>query len=403
MKKLLESTKGAVALALTVTLFGTTAFGVEPPSTTEAVETQAAEQTTPVLTYEEALEKAKKHSIDLIDLQKTNEFLEESKEDLWDATGSFTLPTYDYQKWVNDAVHGYTSAIYDTDSGMKKNKYATQVTNLMLEATLKSTFASIVENEANLELLKKAGDIEKTLYEQGQTKHRLGMISTYKLDQLKAEYEKSKKKIYQLEKSLEQMYISLNDTIGEPVDKEYIVEYDVEFEPYVLQGTLESYINAQINKDYSILLKEQAVQDAKFGTNYLAESTTNATNKLNKNSYESAKRALKAAKEEKEVAIRNAYVQLEQSEAAYEQAEADLVQAQADLKTTEVNFQAGNITKLTLEQAQLGVTKAENALDDLARVYDMQVFAFKNSSLIVGGGSGGSASSAAGSQEKDKK
>lgn len=388
MKKIIGGTKGAVALALTVTLFGTTAYAAESPSTTEAVEAQL-EQATPVLTYEEALEKAKKHSVDLIDLQKTNDFLEESKEDLWDAVGSFSIPTYDYQKWVNDAVYTYTSAVYDTDSGMTKNKYATQITNLLLEATLKSTFSSIAEAESNLELLKKNSEIQKTIYEQGQTKLSLGMLSQYKLDQLKADYEESKVNVYQLEKTLEQAYASLNNLMGESVDKTYTVEYNVEFEPYELSGTIETYINAAINSDYSILLKELAAEDAKFEQNYLAESTSNSANKSNKLSYGNAQRALKAAKEDKDIAIRNAYVQLQQSEAKYKQAESDLAQAQADLKTAEVNYQVGNITELALEQAQLGVTKNEIALQKLVNSYDMQVFAFKNTSLIGGTSSSG--------------
>lgn len=386
MKKIIGSTKGAVALALAVTLLSTTVYGAETPSTTEVVETQN-EQTTPVLTYEEALEKAKKHSVNLIDLQKTNEFLQESKEDLWDAVGSFSIPSYDYQKWVNEAVHGYTSAIYNTDSNMTKNKYYTQIENLALEVTLKSSFSSIVENEDNLELLKKTEETKKTLYEQGQTKYRLGMISKYKLDELKADYEKSKVNIYQVEKKIEQMYTSLNNLIGEPVDNKFKVEYNVEFEPYVLQGSLEGYINAQIKKDYSILLKEQAVEDAKFNKNYLSDSSNN--NKSNENSYESAQRSLKAAKEEKDIAIRNAYVQLQQSEASYTQAKSDLDQAQADLNKAEVNFKAGNITQITLDQLQLEVARNELVLENLARAYDMQVFSFKNPSLISGGSAGG--------------
>lgn len=387
MKKMIGSTKGVVALALAVTLFGTTAYGAETPSATEVAVTEAVAQDIPVLTYEQALEKAKKHSIKLIDLQKNNEFLQESKEDLWDVVGSFSVPTYDYQKWVNDAVYMYSSAVYNTDSGMTKNKYAAQIASLALEATLKNTFSSIVENEANLDLLKQTGELQKTLYEQGQTKYRLGMISQYKLDQLKAEYDASKVNIYQLEKTLEQMYMSLNNIIGESVDKKYKVEYDADFEPYVLQGSLEAYINAQMKKDYSILLQEQAVEDAKFNKNYLSESTPDSSNKSNKNSYESAQRNLKAAKEDKEIAIRNAYVQLQQTEANYNQAKADLAQAQADLKTAEVNYAAGNITKLTLDQAKLGVSQRELALEKLARAYDMQVFSFKNTDLIVGGGS----------------
>jgi outer membrane protein TolC len=288
---------------------------------------------------------------------------------------------------VDDAVYAYSSAIYTTNSSLTKNKYTTKITNLMLETTLKSTFSSIVQNEDNLELLKETSEIQKTLYEQGQKKYELGMTSQYKLDQLKADYEESKTNVYQLEMTLEQMYTSLNDLMGESVDKAYTVEYNVEFEPYVLAGTMEAFINASINSDYSILLKEQAVEDAKFTQNYLSESTDNSSNKSNEYSYESAKRALKAAKEDKGIAIRNAYVQLQQAEANYNQAKADLTQAQADLKTSEVNYQVGNITELALKQAQLAVTQKEIALEKIAYAYDMQVFAFKNSSLISSGSS----------------
>lgn len=392
MKKIVRSTRGVVALALTVALFGTTAYGAEAVSTTEAVATQG-EQGTAVLTYEEALEKAKKHSVELIDLQNSNDYLQETKEDLWDVVGSFSIPTYDYQKWVNDAVYSYTSGIYNTDSGMTSNKYREQITNLALEATLKSTFATIVENEETLDVTKEAMAIKKTIYEQGQTKYDLGMLSKYKLDQLKADYETSKVDVYQMEKSLDQLYTNLNNLIGESADKKYVVQYDVEFEPYVLQGTIETYINAAMNSDYSILLKKQAVEDAKFNRNYVSESTENATNKKNKLSYETAQRELKSAKEDKDIDIRNAYVQLKQSEANYNQAKADLEQAQADLKTAEVNYSVGNTTKLTLQQAQLRVTQKELALKKLARAYDMQVFTFKNTSLINGGSSSSGSSS----------
>ncbi|MFV0313700.1 MAG: TolC family protein, partial [Anaerotignum sp.] len=125
-----------------------------------------------------------------------------------------------------------------------------------------------------------------------------------------------------------------------------------------------------------------AVEDAKFTMNYLPESTTNAGNKSNKNTYETEQRALKSAKADKELALRNAYVQLEQSEANYNQAVADLARAEADYKVAEVTYNAGNTTLLTLQQAALGVEQAKNTVNQIALAYDMQVFSFENSSLI---------------------
>lgn len=395
MKKTIGSARGAVALALVVTLFGTTAYAAEATPTAQTVSTQG-EQAIPVVTFEEALQKVKSNSKDLVDLQKQSDFLQESKEDIWDAVGTFSTPTYEYQKWVDSGVYSYTSAIYSTNSNMTKNKYQTQSSNLAIEATLKGTFSNIVETEETLELLKETLAISKTIYEQGQTKNNLGMLSKFELDKLKATYDANKTKVYQLEKNLEQNYINLNNLMGESPDKKYTLEYNVEFEPYVLQGTIELYINAAMKNDLGILMAAQAVEDAKFNKNFVSENTMNTTNKENKLTYEVAQRAYKKAKEDKEIAIRNAYIQLQQSEANYNQLKADLEQTKATLKTAEVNYKIGNTTKLTLDQAQLAVTKDELALKSFARSYDMQVFAFKNTSLIAGGSAGTSGSSKSG-------
>lgn len=395
MKKIIGSARGAVALALVVTLFGTTAYAAEATPTAQTVSTQG-EQAIPVVTFEEALQKVKSNSKDLVDLQKQSDFLQESKEDIWDAVGTFSTPTYEYQKWVDSGVYSYTSAIYSTNSNMTKNRYQTQSSNLAIEATLKGTFSNIVETEETLELLKETLAISKTIYEQGQTKNNLGMLSKFELDKLKATYDANKTKVYQLEKNLEQNYINLNNLMGESPDKKYTLEYNVEFEPYVLQGTIELYINAAMKNDLGILMAAQAVEDAKFNKNFVSENTMNTTNKENKLTYEAAQRAYKKAKEDKDIAIRNAYIQLQQSEANYNQLKADLEQTKATLKTAEVSYKIGNTTKLTLDQAQLAVTKDELALKSFARSYDMQVFAFKNTSLIAGGSAGTSGSSKSG-------
>lgn len=391
MKKIIGSARGAVALTLVVTLFGTTAYGAEVAPTTQTVAAQG-EQAIPVLTFEEALKKVKNNSKDLVNLQKQSDFLQETKEDIWDAVGTFSTPTYEYQKWVDSGVHQYTSAIYSTNSGMTKNKYQTQSVNLAMESTLKGTFSTIVETEETLKLMKETLAISKTIYEQGQTKNNLGMLSKFELNKLKATYDANKTKVYQLEKNLEQSYINLNNLMGESPDKQYTLDYNVEFEPYVLQGTIELYINAAMKNDMDILVAAQAVEDAKFNKNFVSENTLNTTNKENKLTYEVAQRAYKKAKEDKDIAIRNAYIQLQQSEANYNQLKADLEQAKATLKTAEVNYRIGNTTKLTLDQAQLAVTKEEFALKSFARSYDMQVFAFKNTSLISGGSAAGSGS-----------
>lgn len=395
MKAFLYKVKGALALALAMSVCSTQVFAADPLSAVEqgVQEAPIAEVTEeevaplPTLTYEEALEKAKKHSPDLRDIQATADFLQETKEDLWDSVGYFNNVNYEYQKWVNDGWWAVTSAAFQTDLGMQQTSIGRKVQELALEVTVKSSFTTILSSQDTLELAQKNADMQKKLYQQGQAKYKLGLLSKYNLDQLQIAADQAQDQVTQLEASLEQTYIRLNNLMGEKTEARFTFVYDVEYEPYEMTQTMEQYINNKINNDLTIQLKELDVESAKFGKNYLKESSDGSEQNKNDLTYDQAKRALKTAKEEKEVAIRNAYLQLGQLETSYASAQADLTKAQADLRAAEVNYQAGNVTKITVEQAELGVLQAENALKQLTCQHDMQVFLFENPSLLSGSSS----------------
>lgn len=389
MKAFLYKAKGALALALAMSLCSTQVFaaealsaeqqGVQVAPVVEKTEEEVAPL--PTLTYEEALAKAKKHSPDLRDIQDTADFLQETKEDLWDS-GYFNMPTYDYQKWVNDGWWAVTSAAFQTDMGMQQNSIGRKLTELALEVTVKSYFTTILSDLDNLELVQKNADMQKKLYQQGQTKYRLGLLSKYNLDQLEIAANQAQDTVKQLEAKLEQEYIKLNNLMGEKSDQRFTFVYDVSYEPYKMNQTMDQYINDKTNNDLTIQLAELKLESAKFGKNYLKESTNSSEQNQNDLTYDQAKRALKTAKEDKALAIRNAYLQIQQLETAYASAQADLTKAQADYRAVQVNYQAGNVTKTAVEQAQMGVLKAEIALRQNAYNHDMLVFTFENPSLL---------------------
>lgn len=389
MKAFLYKAKGALALALAMSLCSTQVFaaealsaeqqGVQVAPVVEKTEEEVAPL--PTLTYEEALAKAKKHSPDLRDIQDTADFLQETKEDLWDS-GYFNMPTYDYQKWVNDGWWAVTSAAFQTDMGMQQNSIGRKLTELALEVTVKSYFTTILSDLDNLELVQKNADMQKKLYQQGQTKYSLGLLSKYNLDQLEIAANQAQDTVKQLEAKLEQEYIKLNNLMGEKSDQRFTFVYDVSYEPYKMNQTMDQYINDKTNNDLTIQLAELKLESAKFGKNYLKESTNSSEQNQNDLTYDQAKRALKTAKEDKALAIRNAYLQIQQLETAYASAQADLTKAQADYRAVQVNYQAGNVTKTAVEQAQMGVLKAEIALRQNAYNHDMLVFTFENPSLL---------------------
>lgn len=387
--------KGALALALSMALFSTTLFADTRAYAAQSA-AKAEENILPELTYEAALEKAKKHSPDLRDIADTAEFLQKTKEDLWDRVGYFDSPDYDYQRWVNDGWYMVTSSAFSTTTSMKQNSYGEAITKLGLEAGVKNYFITILSQEDNLELLKKNMELQQKLYKQGKTKYQLGLISKFDLDKLETETNNLADSITLVESALEQIYTQFNSLLGESPEKRYQLVYDVSYEPFTLNQTMDQYINGKVNASNTLKILELNVESAKFKKNYLPESSTGSEANQNNLSYDQAKRSLKTSKDDFALAIRNGYNAILQKETEYATAQAALKQAEADYHKAEVNYQAGNITALTLEQAQMGVDKAKNEIQQVVYDHDLAIFNFQNPDLLSGGTGASGASGASG-------
>ena len=390
MKKYFAKGKTVAATAMAALLVSTTAFAAEKPQesipATEILtieEAQALEaQKEKELTFEEAVELATKNSSDLRSVAETADYLQDLKEDIWDITGSFSVPTVSYQQWVDDDIYAIYSSIQNISSSMTKNRYSEELTKISLEATVKNYYTSIFSDQSSLELAKKDMAVKKTLWEQGQRKNQLGLLSDYDLNTLRSDYEQAQYNVTKLEMALEQEYLSFYNFIGEDREKDYTLVYDVEYAPYELSQPMTQYINSKMNTDYTIKLQEQAVEDAEFNKNYMSMSSTNATSANNKHSYEEAKRSLKTAKDSKELAIQNAYNSILSLESQYDSAVTTLEQAEAAQRAAEVNYKAGNTTAITLDQAALAVEQAQNAVTQLEYAHDMQIYQFENTELL---------------------
>lgn len=396
MKKHFAKGKTVAATAMAALLVSTTAFAAEKPQesipATEILtieEAQALEaQKEKELTFEEAVELATKNSSDLRSVAETADYLQDLKEDIWDITGSFSVPTVSYQQWVDDDIYAIYSSIQNISSSMTKNRYSEELTKISLEATVKNYYTSIFSDQSSLELAKKDMAVKKTLWEQGQRKNQLGLLSDYDLNTLRSDYEQAQYNVTKLEMALEQEYLSFYNFIGEDREKDYTLVYDVEYAPYELPQPMTQYINSKMNTDYTIKLQEQAVEDAEFNKNYMSMSSTNATSANNKHSYEEAKRSLKTAKDSKELAIQNAYNSILSLESQYDSAVTTLEQAEAAQRAAEVNYKAGNTTAITLDQAALAVEQAQNAVTQLEYAHDMQIYQFENTELLSSGTTG---------------
>ncbi len=386
----------ALATMLAVLLLSTTAFAAQTETTVNTEKTTVNTEASDIkkqkelpenaLTLDMAVDMAKKNSMDLRGSSDQAEYLQKLKEDIWDITGSFSVPSASYQQWVDPQIYGIYSSIQNISSNMTKNKYAEELTKLTLEASVKNQFTSILSDESALALKKKDTQLKKKLYEQGMLKNKLGMLSNYELQNLQHEYQQSEFDTVKLELALQQEYAAFYQLIGAEQHETFTLVYDAEYVPYTMTQTMEQYVFNKLNTDYTIKLQEQAVEDAKFGKNYLTWTTSGGEKAGKEYSFSEAQRSLKTAKQNKEVAIRNAYTTITQIESQYEAMQETLKQAQAAHRAASVNVRAGNAIPITLDQAALAVDQAENGLRQLEYAHDMQIYQFEHTELLAGGG-----------------
>lgn len=401
-KAFVYKAKGAVALALAMSMFCPQVFaaealsaeqqGVQAAPVKELTEEEIAAQQLPVLSYEEALAKAKKNSADLRDFDELIDVLYEERKDLRDDIGSLKQEKYEYQKWIDFSEWLDQAKIFASNTEMKSAYLQRDLQNLALEIGVKSSFVDILGQQDQIRLAQMNADMQQKLYEQAQVKHRLGMLSTYGtggLDEKRIAAEQAKNNLALAEAQLEQTYTNFNRLLGENAEERYELVYDVTYEPYEMQQTMSQYINDKLNNDdLTIKLMELSVEAAKFTTNLLPDEVVAGVSdpyeKDDRNNYDwdSAKRSLKTAKQQKEDKIQNAYLQIKQLETMRASAEADLKKAETTYRMVEVNYQAGNVTKTAVEQAEMGVINAQNALKTNAYNHDMLVFTFENPSLL---------------------
>ena len=383
--------KYKLALLLTLTMMmptATTAFAAET-STETAAESTSEEGTVSTeesgvwqLTYEEALELAEDNSSDLDNVAEKAEYLQDLKEDIWDITGSLSVPTVSYQQWVDDEVYSIYSQIQSISSSMTQNRYTEEITKLTLESTVKSYFTSILSDESSLEVAKKEAEVKKTQYLQGQTKNKMGLISDYDLRTLETDYKTAVDNVETLERTIKEEYRSFNQLLGISDDTEYELVYDIEYTPYEMGQSMTQYIQNKLNTDYTIKQLEQNVDDAEFNKNYMSMSSTNSQSASNKYSYEEAKSTLKTAKEDKELAIQNAYNEVQELENQYETAQRNLETAKSNLELAELNYSLGRNTALDVTKAELDVEEAENTLAQIVYSHDMKVYQLENTELL---------------------
>lgn len=333
-----------------------------------------------VITYDEAVKLAINNNSDLKSLADNVEYMEDAKASLVSSLG-YTAANSGGTMFVESSVLAYLTSIETMANNLSISKYSEQIVKAGAEYSVFGYFTSIKGSESALELMKDSYKIAAQNVTNSQLKYNLGMISNTELEALRNELSQTKANMDNLELSIKTSYLGLSKLLGLSANTEYEIEYDIEFEKFELNTTIDSYVSKSLSNNPSLKIQEASVSTAEVNFKILPSDgpTTYEQNKLN---LKEAERSYKDAKIDLENNIRTAYNQLLQLEATRSSLEAALETAKNNYNTAVINCEIGNITQLELDQAALAVKNAENDLLTNMYNYENLVFKLENTFLL---------------------
>ncbi len=361
----------AACMAFAV-LFTSTAFAAQP-----------AKDEKIVLTYDKAVELATKNNTKLSTLEDSIDYMEKNQEITVESMGSTAAMMSDPEtRTMTMQMGNLLTSAQTLETNIQTSKYNKDLIKIGNEYLVKNYFNGIKLAESGLELAKKNASIAQDKYNQDIVKSRLGMVSKNDLQTSKSAFDTSRNTVEQTELAIEKTYDSMKTALGIDTSKEVEIDYEISYEPYELGRSIESYITTSISKAPSIKIAEANLDLAKRLKNISTYETAVYSYLEKENNVSSASRNVKDAKDNMKTNITNAYNDIKTLETERESLETALKDAKTTYETAKTNYAVGNVTSLTLKQAELGVENAENNLVTNAYNHDLKVFAFNNPSIL---------------------
>ena len=376
MKKCFLSVSKIISVVLCVSvLMGNVVFGAEKKDKILDIKT---------LDYETAVDMAIKSDSSLKKIADQMDVTLKNRDDMF--MGDVRPGTSSQLVVLSAQRLAYLSGIHSLDASYRISEITEDVTKIGIRAAVKNSFSTITLNQSKLELLKKNYDLQRQLLAQATLKNQVGMMSKKDLQDLDRQTQQMAEQIRQLQMSIDNAYIALNDLIGVAPEDRYEIINDVEYTPLEMNMSIDMYVSRKLSTDQSLQMQQIAVENAEFSAKTISLGTTGSEHRTSELEATNTARDYKNAKESKEKSIREAYIQLQQLESMRKNLLTDLEKAKSDLEKAEVNFKVGNITKLTLDQATLALDSIENSFLENTLNHDLLMFTFDNTCVLGSAG-----------------
>lgn len=324
---------------------------------------------TTLLTLEEATKEAIRHSSDIKtanrDITNSEKNIEEYGE----------IAVYSSGDNLSSILNLIEEKVAYADTLLSKDMKELTISN-----SIKKAFISILNSERDIALSKDALAISKKELVISETKVKMGLMTEQELSNQKVTYEKNVASLAKKEKELEEAYVSLNNIMGDDVDRRYTLVLEQEYEEIELAYDMDTAITGKISRDLNIEQKKNAVKLAEEKRNLYIPGQSNL--RTLENSLSSAQSSYKdAIKElgEKILACYNSAVALETE---YENNLQELEVLKNKLEIVKTKYDLDLITELELQQAEYEVKVMESTIEGLIYDHMLLLDQFEHTELL---------------------
>ncbi len=212
-------------------------------------------------------------------------------------------------------------------------------------------------------------------------KQSIGLVSDTDLKLAELALEQDIANLNSLKLMLKSEREALNHLLGYTASRDVYVVYEPTVTPLIIDD-LNQHIRLKIEKDPSIYLKKQAVDEASYKIT-TAKDISSESELQNENNLKKAKRDYEDAKTAMDKEMRSTYNSIKQLEQKQKLLELDIKKAVNDYNNALASYEAGNITLYNVNMARLGILQAETAMVKNAFTYANTVFLFNTPYMLV--------------------
>ncbi|MDR1531010.1 MAG: TolC family protein [Clostridiales bacterium] len=248
--------------------------------------------------------------------------------------------------------------------------------------TITQVFAQIINAESDLRMYDENMALTKKSLDISKLKLELGMISQSEYDKTLSEYEKMSANREAKVIAIDKAYISLNSAMGTSLDKKYLLELDLKYEPLgdvyltqAIQNTLDNSLDLQ--KKYDDL----AVAEYQLASYY--EHVSSQSEEELEIRVQQAGRAVNDTKTQIEQSVTTLYNDLKNAEASLAASRLDLENMKSQLALRETQLAVGKLTQLDVDTYKYQIAVLEETIRISERAHALNIMKFKTPNLAT--------------------